>query len=100
MRRLGKLAVNSHQIVPTILTSLRFVSAVIIGACLIIDVATMIRSAGSLFISDPKLTDNSAISGEMATTVTFLVSRKRRIRFAGYRQTRFFSFWRALRFSR
>jgi hypothetical protein len=33
------------------------------GAVLRIEVAVIRRSAGSLLISDPKLTDNSAISG-------------------------------------
>jgi len=52
-----------YQIVSTRLASLRFWSAVMMGAFLRMEVAAMSRSAGSLLISDPRLTDSSAISG-------------------------------------
>ncbi|CBL46548.1 hypothetical protein HDN1F_29650 [gamma proteobacterium HdN1] len=49
---------------------------------MIIEVATIILSAGSLFISAPRLTESSAISGVIGTTVMFLDSRNSRVRFA------------------
>ena len=42
----------------------------------------MIRSAGSLLISDPKLVDNSAISGDMGTTEILRDSKNRLIKIA------------------
>jgi len=52
-----------------------------------IDVAAMIRSAGSLLISGPKLVDSSAISGEMETTETLRDSRNKLMKFAALAST-------------
>lgn len=46
------------------------------------DVAAIILSAGSLLISDPKLVDSSAISGEIETTEMLRDSRNRFRKFA------------------
>lgn len=47
-----------------------------------IDVAAMIRSAGSLLISGPKFVESSAISGEIETTEMLRDSRNRLTKFA------------------
>ena len=46
------------------------------------EVAAIILSAGSLFISGPKLVDNSAISGDIETTDILRDSKKRLMKFA------------------
>ncbi len=59
----GDLRRYAHQIVSINLPARRFSSAVTNCALYTMDVAAMILSAGSLFIS--KFTESSAISGEI-----------------------------------
>ena len=47
-----------------------------------IEVAAIIRSAGSLLISGPKFVDSSAISGDMEITEILRDSRNKLIKFA------------------
>ena len=63
-----KVISHTYQIVSSISKSRRLLSDVMIDAFRINDVAAISRSAGSLFISLLKFTDNSAISGVIDCT--------------------------------